>query len=466
MATIGSRLRRIAEQAGDGRDRVIDLLRLVSIALVIVGHWLVAAVLLRDGELITTQVIAIVPETRPLTWLFQVMPVFFAVGGAVNRGSWERARDAGRTWTEWLEGRARRLLVPLVPLLLLWTAVVVAADLAGFADDLLAEAVRAALLPLWFLAVYLGVVALTPVTVRLHERAGVWALVVASGLIVAGDASARAGSEVVGGVNYLLVWGGIHQLGYAWRPGRWTPRAAAAVAVSAWGVTLGLITLVGYPASMVAVDGVDWQNTDPPSLALWTFAIGQLAWLVAAHGALRRIVADDRRYGAVVAGGGSILTVFLWHMTALVIVAASLLALEVWPVATTIDATWWAWRPVWMASCTVVLVGLWAVARRTERVGDPVGDLPAWRALVGVPATVAGIAWLMIGGLTTADGGTQPGPVALTLVGLWALGVLRRGRTGPASQGPDGQRREGSDDRAEPSEMSSPPLTDGRRPHG
>lgn len=429
MATTGTRLRRIAQRAGDDRDRVIDLLRLASITLVIVGHWLVAAVLLRDGELVTTQVIAIVPETRPLTWLFQVMPVFFAVGGAVNRGSWQRARDDGRTWAGWLQGRARRLLVPLVPLLALWTVVVLAADLAGVRQPLLDEAARAALLPLWFLAVYLGVVALTPLTVRLHERAGGWALLAATVLIVAGDAAARTGPASLGGVNYLLVWGGIHQLGYAWEPGRWAPRRAALVAVGAWTATVGLIVVAGYPASMVAVDGAAWQNTDPPSLALWTFAIGQLAGLVAGHTELRRVVEDDRRYGAVVAAGGSILTLFLWHMTALVIVAASFLALDVWPVATTIDATWWTWRPAWMAACAVTLAALWAIARRTESVGTATDELPAWRATVGVPATVGGIAWLMTGGLTADDGGLAVAPVLLTSGGLWALGVLRRGRT-------------------------------------
>jgi hypothetical protein len=73
---------------------------------------------------------------------------------------------------------------------------------------------------------------------------------------------------VLGYANYLLVWGSIHQLGFAWRDGiltraRWRPYALAA----AEGALLaGLVTSGAFPADMAD------HNTSPPSIALLAFA--------------------------------------------------------------------------------------------------------------------------------------------------------------------------------------------------
>jgi peptidoglycan/LPS O-acetylase OafA/YrhL len=79
-------------QTPSDRDRYADFLRVVSIGLVVLGHWLAAVVLVRDGELVTGRLHAFVPGTQWATWVFQVMPVFFIVGGFVNARSWSRAR--------------------------------------------------------------------------------------------------------------------------------------------------------------------------------------------------------------------------------------------------------------------------------------------------------------------------------------------------------------------------------------
>lgn len=425
---------KLGREAPPDRDRVADLLRLVSIGMVVVGHWMVAAVLLVDGEVVGTQLIALVPEAQPVTWIFQVMPVFFAVGGYVNRGSWERARTAGDTAANWIRRRARRLLVPLVPVLLVWATV--SAVVLGAVDvdgGLMVQAVEAALLPIWFLAVYLATVALVPWSVRLHERLGASVPMVATLLIVVVDLAHRDGVPYVGFLTYLLVWGGAHQLGYLWSDrDHWPAAPAAVLAVTASLVTLGLVTFGGYPLSMVAVEGAATQNTDPPSLALWTFACAQLFALVALDGPLRRWIADDRRYGAVIVGGGAVLTVFLWHMTALVIVAATLVTTGLWPAATGgVDGAWWAWRPVWLLACAVTLAPLVAALRRFEGAGEPVGDAGGVRTAGGTVASVAGIALLMTQGLASADTevGLRVGPLLLTVLGLAALGVLRPART-------------------------------------
>jgi hypothetical protein len=89
-------MRRLAEQTPAHRDRHVDLLRAIAIVIVVVGHWLAVHVSY-DGTLRGDSVLALVPWTRPLTWLFQVMPVFFLVGGFANVASLASHRERGGT---------------------------------------------------------------------------------------------------------------------------------------------------------------------------------------------------------------------------------------------------------------------------------------------------------------------------------------------------------------------------------
>lgn len=47
------------------------------------------------------------------------MPIFFFVGGYSNRTSWQACQRRGETYADWLSGRLRRLLQPVLPLLAL-----------------------------------------------------------------------------------------------------------------------------------------------------------------------------------------------------------------------------------------------------------------------------------------------------------------------------------------------------------
>ncbi len=63
------------------RNRYVDFLRAVSILAVITGHWLVATVYYVDGSFTGGKLTEVQPGTQWLTWIFQVMPIFFIVGG-------------------------------------------------------------------------------------------------------------------------------------------------------------------------------------------------------------------------------------------------------------------------------------------------------------------------------------------------------------------------------------------------
>lgn len=91
-----------------GRNRYADALRVMSILVVVYGHWLLAVVMVRDGQLHGVDLLTLEPWTHWLTWVFQVMPIFFWVGGYANAAGLRSARREGAGWADWVRGRAER----------------------------------------------------------------------------------------------------------------------------------------------------------------------------------------------------------------------------------------------------------------------------------------------------------------------------------------------------------------------
>ena len=83
MSTLWSRARDLAARTPETRNRYVDFLRAASITVVVFGHWLMAAVFVSNGRLQLADTLHLVPWTQWLTWAFQVMPLFFIVGGVV-----------------------------------------------------------------------------------------------------------------------------------------------------------------------------------------------------------------------------------------------------------------------------------------------------------------------------------------------------------------------------------------------
>jgi fucose 4-O-acetylase-like acetyltransferase len=83
--TVAALFRRPAEiEAGTPatRDRAIDVIRIVSLVAVVVGHTIMATSRLRDGVFIWTNLLTASPVFQALTWVFQIMPLFFFAGAA------------------------------------------------------------------------------------------------------------------------------------------------------------------------------------------------------------------------------------------------------------------------------------------------------------------------------------------------------------------------------------------------
>ncbi|HTY28723.1 MAG TPA: acyltransferase family protein, partial [Mycobacterium sp.] len=278
----------------DNRDHAMDLYRVVALLLIVVGHWVAASLTYSDGGFWRDNPLVEMPWTQWLTWFFQVVPVFFVVAGYASAVSWgHRTRE--ESLQAWLRRRLARPVGPTavyVVFVLVVVAVLAAVGVAGTELDFGAWAVA---MHLWFLGIYVLVVALTPVAVAAHRRWGLWvpaALVVP----VAAVDAARLGAGVpyVEWLNYLLPWLVLYQFGIAWRDGLLRRRAALAVAVVS-AVTLGLLVGLGpYPMSMIGVPGAAVNNTSPPNLALLALGCTQAGLVLAAAPAVNRAMKSAR----------------------------------------------------------------------------------------------------------------------------------------------------------------------------
>jgi len=70
------------------RDRAIDVIRIVSLVGVVVGHTIMATSTLRDDVFIWSNLLTVSPVFQALTWIFQIMPLFFFAGVAASIESW------------------------------------------------------------------------------------------------------------------------------------------------------------------------------------------------------------------------------------------------------------------------------------------------------------------------------------------------------------------------------------------
>jgi fucose 4-O-acetylase-like acetyltransferase len=406
----------VAAATPGSRDRWVDALRVGSLLVVVLGHWLMGA-LTPQGE--ATNVLAQVPALQPLTWLLQVMPLFFLVGGVAHAHALASAARVGGTargrYAAFVRGRAGRLLRPTLAYLVVWLLLGVLAHVSGLAASGAAPVVTAVLQLstqlLWFVGVYLGVAALAPATHAWHRRSPALAVV----LLVAGAGVVDlvrfgTGQTLVGTLNFALVWLALHQLGYCWKDGMLTRRVAGVmVGLGASGLLVA-VTVGPYPVSMVGVPGEAVSNMAPPTVALLCQGLVVCGLAVLLRGPMTRLLARPRVWGAVVVAGAVAMTAFLWHLTALMVVmlGARLVGADLPEPGT---ATWWLTRPLWVVVLVLPTLLLVRVMRRfdaprpTSR--EPFAENRSWTgalAAVGTLVTVAGVMMVSVTGIDVVAG--------------------------------------------------------------
>jgi hypothetical protein len=356
------------------------------------------------------------------------MPVFFLVGGYSNGVSWKAAMRDGRGYSEWLNARLQRLIGPVLPLLFLWMALSAGAHQMGIDPAMFKSGSQMALVPIWFLAVYVMVVALVPATYAAWQRFGLasfWVLALAA--MVDDLLFFAADLRGFGWLNYGFIWLAVHQLGYAWNSGELRgPRKAIPWALGGMSLLLCLVTIGPYPVSMVSVPGEAVSNTLPPKLPMLALGLWQCGLFLALEAPLRRWLERATPWTGTVLINGMIMTIYLWHLTAatLVIGLAFLLdgiGLSVVPGS----GAWWALRPAWVAAYLLVLTPLVLLFGRFERGRAGVPAAAPWRLVLGAALVCSGLALLAHDGIA-GNGwlGLRIWVLVLPVAGAALAGVL------------------------------------------
>lgn len=429
--SIWSQASEIAAATPADRNRYVDFLRAVSIMFVIVGHWLITTAYFNTdtGTLDPVLALDIIPWTSWLTWVFQVMPIFFIVGGYSNAISLESAKKKQASYAQWLTGRLHRLLTPLLLLVIVWAVTSFGLNFAGASPDTIKFLSRTALVPTWFLAIYTMIVLLAPATYKLWQRWGFISLAGYIFLAVFVDyAFFGLDMQWLGWTNYFWVWLAMHHLGFAWRDGRLgKPPVLLAISMLSLAALAALIFIGPYPIAMAGSPGEEVSNTLPPKITLIALGLFQFGLLLSLEAPMQKALAGLRPWTCTVIVNTMIMTIYLWHMTVLLIVLAASyysggLGLNVEPGS----AQWWSTRPVWIALLAVLLVPVALALAPLERVARPQDAplLPTWRLVGG--AVMAGLG-ITLATLLGFDGNlfspTNTGVIALVLGGAWICGL-------------------------------------------
>jgi Acyltransferase family len=306
----------VAEQTPPDRDRAIDVIRIAALTGVVIGHTVMATSMIHDGVFLWGNLLSTSVVFQALTWVFQIMPLFFFAGAAACVQSW----SPGTSWGGWLMKRCTRLFRPVFYYLAFWAAILVVLHqvlpvhvyepIAGISIQLL-----------WFLGAYVMVLATVPLLARITT----------TGQLAAGVAGLYSFAMVVDflrlhvpamaplGYLNMVVWVIPGLFGVAYRRRLLDGRAALKLGLLMLVANLALLWFGPYELSLVGIDGQWLANMTPPSLLLAGHAIMMCAFAIAAAPAIARWAHRPRVWWLAALGNSGAMTLYLWHMPALLL---------------------------------------------------------------------------------------------------------------------------------------------------
>ncbi|WP_353648874.1 acyltransferase [Nakamurella sp. A5-74] len=398
QGTVRSRARK---QPPAQRDPYADFLRSFSLLVVILWHWCFTILIWRADGPTATSPLGFTDGLWILTWLLQVMPIFFYIGAYVHLQSWERASARGEKFWHFAVRQARSLAVPSGALLLVWivTGIVVTSI---FDIEWMWTAVIMVVSPLWFVATYLMFILMMPLTVWLHRRYDMLVLVVMGGLAIIVDILRfRYQIPYVEYINMIFVWGFAFQLGFfhgritgvrdapRYSDGRidFEYQAERSRQLGRVMTAVGLFALVGlvfsglYPGSMVGVPG-QGSNMAPPTVCIIALTIFQVGFVELIRPAIVRALAKDGWFAKVMGVFTRFsLPLFLFHTTGMALsrgIEWSIFGRD--SESTVPDLQWWLLRPVAIIGpliCTLPVIFLFG--RKWQNKPSPVTKRPDLR---------------------------------------------------------------------------------------
>ncbi len=421
-----------ADTARPVRNLAVDFYRVSGVILIVLGHWLAGSVTYQNGQFGRENPLLDMPWTQWLTWIFQAVPVFFFVAGYAGAVSWTHRRSStgadGFSHEAWIRHRLARVLGPTTVYVALVSVIVETLQALGVAGDVLEYAGWAVAMHLWFLAVYVLVVSLTPVAIAAQRRWGLRPPVVLAAGVVLVDAISLAGHvPYLGWLNYLLCWGLLYQLGIAWHGGFLAGRRPVLLAAGS-AVALALLIRLGpYPVSMIGVPGQAIENTTPPTVAMLAYGCTQVGLAVALAPALNRALRPRPVQRVLSTANANVMALYLWHMVPVVIVAIVAYPAGLIPQPHEGTAAWWLARLEWIVILSLVtaveMILLWSLRRffaaPLPMLAIPLSDRRAEAVmLTGALLAAGGLQWL-------AETGFAPdGRFSWLTAAIFAAGVL------------------------------------------
>jgi Acyltransferase family len=296
------------------RDRAIDVIRIAALVGVVAGHTIMATSMIdhgvfRWGNLLTTSLVF-----QALTWVFQIMPLFFFAGVAASVNSYV----PGQSWGGWLLKRCTRLYRPVFYYLGFWGVALAGLKLV-LPQHVYEPVAGISIQLLWFLGAYVLVLAAVPSLTRITSLPRLMTVVGATYAVVAVVDYLRVtdpGWTALSYVNFAA-WLIPGMFGVAYRRGLLDPRAALRLGVAMAGVNIALYLFGPYQLSLVGIDAEGLRNMTPPSLLLAGHAIMLCAFAIGAAPAIARWAGRPRVWRLAVIGNSGAMTLYLWHMPVL-----------------------------------------------------------------------------------------------------------------------------------------------------
>lgn len=386
--------REVGARTPAGRDRAVDVARLAALVVVMFGHCALLLATIDTSGVRIGNLLGEMPAITPITWLVQVMPLFFLAGGAAGAYGW---RDE-MSWGTWLFTRAQRLCRPVFWYLAAWTLGLLIAYLTLGLES--AQSIgRESVALLWFLGVYLLVLAFVPLLTRLTTGRAVGCVIAA--LLVCASAVDHlrfaVGTPEAGVLNFVIVWLIPVVIGVAYARQLITRRVALVVTVCAL-ATQAVLAIRGlYEVSLVVTGAETVSNVSPPTLLLALHCTWMSCLFVVCAPAIRRWAGRPRVWRVVAVGNSGAMTLYLWHIPAIAIAALSLnaIGLDAYDVHLPGFGALLALRALVFA---IVMAVLFRLLSPLEHRPLPWWDTPArtGSTMAGVATCVAGLALVLM----------------------------------------------------------------------
>lgn len=350
-----SHIGRVSQNTPQHRDRVVDAVRGLSLVIVVFGHLFLAVVYWPDGDppRLGSLMLAY-PWTQLLTWVLQVMPLFFAFGGAANARGWLRARETDTAYSTWMWGRIQRLLRPVIIYLLICAIAAWMTSLIW--GDLVAPLLGQLGVQLWFLGVYIVTTALLPAMLAWHRRSPASPFVALVPVVVVINIGTTIGGWPlpVGVINVIVVWLLLQQLGFFWRsnPADANAQRWALIGLGSLGLGIFLVawgpwpmSLIGIPGDRLVFDSLsvfgstitvpgyegDYSNMFPPSIVLLLQGVSIVSAIFVFQRPLNQFLHRTRVWWAVTGINMTAMSTYLWHVPAIMFAFVILHALGLDP---------------------------------------------------------------------------------------------------------------------------------------